>query len=181
MTLLSMMIMTVKREYNTSTLYNDEICCFTHASYCRYFSSSDWFEVSFRLQFDDEEVGSGESFGRNKTVTFSTPTSDECYAVIIDLKFDRYAQDESWNITQDGAVVASSSPFADGVTEDVQELCLPEGDYVFTIYDAYGDGLCCEWGEGSYSVRTDEEDIIAEGAEFGPSESREFTLPVSSR
>lgn len=92
-----------------------------------------------------------------------------------------YPKDESWSITQDGVLVASSSPFAEGATEDVQELCLPEGEYVFTIFDIYGDGLCCEWGEGGYTVRTEDQVVIAEGAEFGLSESREFTLPKSLR
>ena len=148
-----------------------------------YFRTSDWFEVSFRLAFGDEEVGSGKSFGRNKTVTFSTPNpdADECSVIFVNLKFDKYPLDESWNITQDGLVVASSPPFAEGATTDVQELCLSDGDYVFTIYDAYGDGLCCGWGEGSYSVRTGDQNVIADGAEFGPSESHAFTLPVSLR
>ena len=99
--------------------------------------------------------------------------------MIITQNFDMYPQDESWDITQDGVVVASSPQVAADATQDVQELCLPAGDYVFTIYDLYGDGMCCQWGEGNYVVSTNDNEIIADGAEFGPSESTAFTLPTS--
>ena len=77
-------------------------------------------------------------------------------------------------------VVASSEPFVAGLTEDAQELCLSPGDYVFTIYDVYADGMCCDWGDGSYSVTTNDEVTIAEGGEFGPSKSTLFTLPTAT-
>ena len=48
------------------------------------------------------------------------------------------------------------------------------------IYDVYQDGMCCAWGEGSYSVTTIDEEVIGEGAEFGPSESTAFTLPTNA-
>ena len=163
-----------------------------------FYSCCAWGEGSYQLAFGDDIVASGGSFGQSETKTFSTPITsnptipseeevqlpftlppDECYDVIITQNFDMYPQDESWDITQDGVVVASSPQVAADATQDVQELCLPAGDYVFTIYDLYGDGMCCQWGEGNYVVSTNDNEIIADGAEFGPSESTAFTLPTS--
>jgi len=155
-------------------VYGDGICC-------------DWGEGSYQLAFGDDIVASGGSFGKSETKTFSTPAASstppdpDCYPVSVSLNFDMYPQDESWDITQGGVIVASSSPVAADAKEDTQEVCLPAGDYVFTIYDVYGDGMCCQWGEGKYTVTTvplqSSNVVIVEGAEFAASESTSFTLP----
>jgi len=155
-------------------VYGDGICC-------------DWGEGSYQLAFGDDIVASGGSFGKSETKTFSTPAASstpsdpDCYPVSVSLNFDMYPQDESWDITQAGVIVASSSPVAADAKEDTQEVCLPAGDYVYTIYDVYGDGMCCQWGEGKYTVTTvplqSSNVVIVEGAEFAASESTSFTLP----
>jgi hypothetical protein len=46
---------------------------------------------------------------------------------------------------------------------------------VWTIYDQWGDGICCGFGNGSYELMLDGE-IIANGGNFGGSESVNFTV-----
>ena len=46
-------------------------------------------------------------------------------------------------------------------------------DYTFIIKDSYGDGLCCQYGNGSYEVKVDGE-IKAEGGEFDSREATNF-------
>ena len=46
-------------------------------------------------------------------------------------------------------------------------------DYVFTIYDAWGDGICCLYGSGEYNLYLDGS-LIASGGDFGASESVQF-------
>ena len=58
-------------------------------------------------------------------------------------------------------------------TEYIEEGCIPYGGYQFTIYDSYGDGICCLVGEGSYSLYVDDE-LIGSGGDFGYSESHLF-------
>jgi len=155
-------------------VYGDGICC-------------DWGEGSYQLAFDGGVVSNGGSFGNSERKTFSTPNTPtdppspspvDCYDVSVNLVFDTYAEDTTWDISQNGAVVVQSTPYTNGLTEIEEELCLPQGDYVFTIYDVYQDGMCCKWGEGSYSVTTTNLAVIKEGGEFGPSESTSFSLPI---
>ena len=108
----------------------------------------------------------------------ATATVD-CYDVLIELFFDTYPQDTSWDVSQGDNIVASSPPYADNLAEDTETLCLSPGNYVFTVYDVYQDGMCCQWGEGSYRV-TSNQKIIKEGGEFGVSESTEFSLPTTA-
>ena len=49
----------------------------------------------------------------------------------------------------------------------------PGIQYEFTIFDAFSDGMCCTYGEGSYSVTLNGE-VVASGGDFGASETTAF-------
>lgn len=56
----------------------------------------------------------------------------------------------------------------------VESICIPTGSEVtFTMYDDYGDGICCAFGEGSYQILG--ADPPVSGGEFGNSMSHTFT------
>lgn len=98
--------------------------------------------------------------------------------VNINITLDNYPEETSWSLTNgSGQTVASGGTYGsqpDGSTVS-EELCLPDGCYTFTINDAYGDGICCSYGNGSYSV-TGASGTLASGGSFSSSESTEFCL-----
>ena len=56
------------------------------------------------------------------------------------------------------------------------EICLePLVSYEFSIYDAFGDGVCCFEGSGSYSVSVNNT-VIKKGGEFENSDMLMFEL-----
>ncbi len=105
-----------------------------------------------------------------------TPCTDTEVTVTINL--DNYPEETSWQITNaGGSVVASGGTYGsqpDGSTVVVVE-CLPDGCYDFTINDSYGDGICCGYGNGSYTV-TGGGNTLASGGSFGSSETTNFCL-----
>ena len=48
--------------------------------------------------------------------------------------------------------------------------------YEFTIFDSAGDGICCGFGNGSYTLATDDQQNIISGGDFGDSESVSFRI-----
>ena len=46
--------------------------------------------------------------------------------------------------------------------------------YEFTISDTFGDGICCQYGDGEYSLTATNGDVIFEGGEFGDSETTQL-------
>ena len=58
-------------------------------------------------------------------------------------------------------------------------MCLPAGEYEFTIYDSAGDGICCDWGDGHYNV-TSVGELIAQGGDFEDKETTMFSIPFIS-
>merc|ERR1712048_1329544 len=57
--------------------------------------------------------------------------------------------------------------------------CFSSGSYKFTITDAYGDGICCSYGNGGYSVKVDDKEV-ASGGQFGSSETKTFDVGSST-
>lgn len=55
-------------------------------------------------------------------------------------------------------------------------MCLEEGRFQFTIFDSGGDGICCDYGQGEYSISSGGQ-IIFQGGTFGGSEATTFSLP----
>ncbi|MDF1694261.1 MAG: M43 family zinc metalloprotease [Saprospiraceae bacterium] len=98
--------------------------------------------------------------------------------VTITLNFDNYPEETSWQITNGGgSVVASGGTYAgqaDGSTLVIEE-CLVDGCYDFTIFDSYGDGICCAYGNGSYDV-SDGSTSVASGGSFASSETTNFCV-----
>merc|ERR1711976_58179 len=60
-------------------------------------------------------------------------------------------------------------------TEHIDNVCLTDGTYTFTINDSFGDGICCGYGSGDYQLISGGE-VEASGGSFGRSESHIFVL-----
>ena len=59
-----------------------------------------------------------------------------------------------------------------------QNKCFVDLDncYEFELFDSYGDGICCQYGEGEYSLSTSDGEVIFEGAEFTDSEVTQMSI-----
>ncbi len=77
-----------------------------------------------------------------------------------------------------GNVVKSWGPFADGQNGKVitRNLDLPTGIYTFVIFDAYADGICCDFGEGQWKVKVDGSVIASSDGVFGAWEEFDFAI-----
>ena len=97
-------------------------------------------------------------------------------ALTLSITLDNYPTETSWRFTNSsGSTVASGGPYSSGQrnTTVVENINLSAGNYTFTILDSYGDGICCAYGNGSYTL-SDGAGTIASGGAFGSSESKAF-------
>ncbi len=104
--------------------------------------------------------------------------------VTLSLTFDNYPEETAWTLQNaSGTTVASASystANADGSTVSRTFSGLAPGEYTFTITDAYGDGICCSYGNGSYTL-TGSTGTLASGGSFNSSEATVFCVQSASR
>ncbi len=97
----------------------------------------------------------------------------------VNITLDNYGEDNTWEITDaSGAVVASGGPYANfNLGQENQiDVCLVEGCYDFTIYDAFGDGMCCQYGFGAFEVVLPDGTVAVSGGTFTDSATENFCL-----
>ncbi|MGB1206379.1 MAG: T9SS type A sorting domain-containing protein [Chitinophagales bacterium] len=92
--------------------------------------------------------------------------------LFVSLTFDDFASETTWKVTtlDDVTVVTGINSYTDGQVESVEEKCLEDGCYKFVIEDAYEDGMCCDYGNGSYLVTDADGNPLASGNGFFTSE-----------
>ena len=81
----------------------------------------------------------------NNTFVLAGDVSNEIFEPR-DLDFHPTRENELWVLNKGGNPYSSN-------TQYIENVCVPQNSNVtFTIYDSYGDGICCSYGIGSYDV-----------------------------
>lgn len=98
--------------------------------------------------------------------------------ITVSITLDNYPAETSWQITNaSGTVVASGGSYTVAGATVGGTACLPDGCYTFTILDSYNDGICCSYGNGSYSVTDASGGVLAAGGSFTSSQATQFCQP----
>ncbi|MGO2012600.1 MAG: endonuclease [Pseudoalteromonas sp.] len=142
-------------------------------------SSSATINVGLRFYdvsgFDGNESVYVDTFTPTSEATSPPPTVCTDNGVDFTLTTDNYGEETSWKIINNqGVNVASGNGYSANETYS-EQACLVDGDYTFSIFDSYGDGICCSVGNGRYAL-THQQTTLASGASFQNTESTSFTL-----
>ncbi|HCQ29412.1 MAG TPA: hypothetical protein DIU39_03935, partial [Flavobacteriales bacterium] len=104
-----------------------------------------WFEAytnNPNLQLDE--------FTPNDTLNYSFFVNNAPYTINHTLITDNYGSETTWQILDNqNNVYATGGPYADNVDTFNTSVCLFEGCFIYRINDSYGDGYCCNYGNGS--------------------------------
>jgi len=113
------------------------------------------------------------------------PTPAPCpnqQEVTVQITTDSYPDETSWTLKKYGtcegqtdpniSVLANTYTTSNTVQEPFKQ-CVDKGQYQFVINDAYGDGICCGYGNGSYKVLYGATEVLT-GGTFGSSASGTF-------
>ena len=76
-----------------------------------------------------------------------------------------------------GSDPCSSSAPPETTQPDFVDCVAADGRFTFTIFDSYGDGICCLFGHGSYEVLLNGVSVVTGGV-FGFSETTEIAVGV---
>lgn len=96
----------------------------------------------------------------------------------VTIKTDQYPDETTWKLVNyaTGATLASGGPYAAANTTFTSNVCVANTATVqFEIYDAFGDGICCGYGNGFYNVTAGTTTLL-NGGEFGDEEIKLFAV-----
>ncbi len=94
--------------------------------------------------------------------------------VMVQITSDTYPGESSWDLKDvNGVTLANGGSIGD-------TLCFPINNCLkFTMHDSYGDGMCCNYGNGSYSVFLNGV-LVVTGGSFTFSETTWLNCPPGS-
>ena len=102
-------------------------------------------------------------------------------SVTLTLQSDIWGSEVSWELKNgEGDILYSGGPYDD--TDEMPGAIIQSFDvninecYLFTIKDAFGDGICCLSGDGYYTLTTDDNTEITSNGDYGFGESVGFTI-----
>lgn len=101
--------------------------------------------------------------------SFSIPEVDT--SIVFKLNTDQYGEEIIWNLKgSSGNILMTGGPYANlpdtGVVTHTFPLHLEKGEcYKITIFDTFGDGICCDNGHGSYQLINSDGTIIEQGGQ----------------
>ena len=82
----------------------------------------------------------------------------------ISLLTDGYGSETTWEIkAEDGTVIGSGGPYSNNTQYNETAFVNPTECFTFSLYDSYGDGMCCSNGVGSALVTDQSNNVVFEG------------------
>lgn len=108
------------------------------------------------------------------------PTACSDNEAVLTLVLDNYPTETAWTLTNSqGTIVYSGGGYSDANSTVTLDVCLADGCFDFNITDSYGDGICCAYGEGSYTV-SDDSGVLITGGQFGSVDTQNFCLGAAT-
>ncbi|MFZ1703151.1 MAG: zinc-dependent metalloprotease [Saprospiraceae bacterium] len=151
----------------------------TVMSYCHLTSAGINFSNGFGLQPGNimrSRVSTASCLG-NCEVGGGGCTTNE---VQLTIKVDNYPHETTWNLKNaSNEIIYSGGPYSGANSIKLEDFCLPNGCYTFTIFDSYGDGICCSYGQGYYHIKKGET-ILGSGGQFSSTHVQTFCVSTTA-
>jgi hypothetical protein len=97
----------------------------------------------------------------------------------LDITTDDYGSETTWEVKDGtGNVLYSGGPYTDvnGGQQFSYDFCLEPGCYDLVVYDSYGDGMCCGYGNGGFDVSDNNGQSLASGGSFTTQVTNNFCV-----
>ena len=104
----------------------------------------------------------------------------------LNLTLDRYGNETTWQIKNGTTVLASGGPYTQAASNGAYPqspitICVPDGCHDLVVSDAFGDGMCCSYGNGAFNLRDAQNDVLVSGGTFTFTSTTNFCVTQQVR
>ncbi len=136
-------------------------------------------QVTFQITSADDNASNNT---KSELVLASTYVANSTQ-VTFELQTDNYGNETTWKLFKpDGSIYADGGPYPSGAGQPLHTYTwnLEDGNcYRLEVYDQYGDGFCCSYGQGYYKVKVGNQ-VIFQGGQFGSQDTKFFGVEDAS-
>jgi len=114
------------------------------------------------------------------------PNDCEGYQITLSISLDEYPEETKWKVRdlETGEVILNGGPYdvSQASTTVDEPICLDEGCYKLIMIDTYGDGICCDYGDGSWEILDEDEELFYySDGNFGRKEKVNFCIDLTEQ
>jgi hypothetical protein len=137
---------------------------------------------SFNINVSNPNGSADENTANDSfTYNFNVSPAYATATVVFNLLTDNYGNETSWSLVNSSGTIVDSRPINtyDDDTPYQEIITIPSFNecYTFTISDSQSDGICCgPFGNGSYSLKDENDSDIIIGGTFTDNESITFSV-----
>ena len=122
--------------------------------------------TDINTQNDEQSIAFASQYGNQITLKLVT---------------DNYGNETSWKLYDNNFNLIDYGDSLANNTLYQREYCLEDGCYTFIISDAYGDGFCCNYGNGFFTIKKEiDNSILASSSPFTFSDTSHFCINALS-
>jgi hypothetical protein len=103
--------------------------------------------------------------------------------VRMDMTLDTFPYEVVWTISQNGNPLYKYIGSSSGLTSETVHLTAGE-EYTFTIEDSASDGICCDYGNGNYTIVAElgsgDVVLVESDGDYGSGETHQLVIPSDS-
>lgn len=105
--------------------------------------------------------------GNSEDYTYTVAPTAATATINLELRTDNYASETTWKLfDSNNNQVSQNGTLANATTVNTWWNLNPNECYRFEVYDSYGDGFCCSYGQGFYRIKSNGV-IVSQGGQFG--------------
>lgn len=131
----------------------------------------------YALFVDGQKIHVGGRFTHREVVHVHAPCPSTMMRAVFNIKTDEKAAETSIQLKADGhtfpTLDTTEGPFSK-LEHHIISKCIPSGCYTLTVKDSGGNGMCCDFGQGSYSISLDDMLLVKSVFPDGSSETHRF-------
>ena len=89
----------------------------------------------------------------NNSNSFTTSLDSDYDIITLTINADNYPEETSWKLLNEANEIIATGSLDDDTEVYSEEICVNYTScFTLYVYDSYGDGICCGFGEGNFQV-----------------------------